>query len=173
METIAPFQLSTRKFKAIVNDNKKTAAAVNLLYVSDTEPGILRMKRGRGFIYLYNENRVSDQSTLERIKSLVIPPAWKNVWICKHAEGHIQTTGFDVKQRKQYRYHPLWNQLRNQTKFFRMIEFGESLPQLRLQLEKDISQKELTEEKVIATVVSLMERTYIRVGNSSYEKLYG
>jgi DNA topoisomerase-1 len=170
---ILPEKFSIRKFKAIANDTKKTAEAINLLYVTDSEPGIARVKKGNGFLYLYNQKKVKDILTLKRIKNLVIPPAWENVWICKFPEGHIQCTGLDVKKRKQYKYHSLWNQLRNQTKFFRMLEFGELLPQLRKQLEKDISRKDLTEEKVIATVISLMERTYIRIGNSSYEKLYG
>ena len=87
--------------------------------------------------------------------------------------GHIQATGLDLKKRKQYRYHPLWTVLRNETKFHKMLEFGKVLPALRLSLEKDLSRKELCEEKVVATVISLMERTYIRVGNSSYEKMYG
>ncbi|MEP7168108.1 MAG: DNA topoisomerase IB [Bacteroidota bacterium] len=173
MQSLPPINLSTRKFKAIANDSKKSAEAINLLYVTDAEPGILRVKKGSRFLYLYNQKKINDGLTLKRIKSLVIPPAWENVWICKFPDGHIQTTGLDIKRRKQYKYHPLWNQLRNQTKFFRMLEFGESLPQLRLHLEKDISQKDLTEEKVIATVISLMERTYIRIGNSAYEKLYG
>ena len=173
MEEPPGIRLTPRKFKAIANDSKKTAEAVNLLYVTDAAPGIRRVKKSKLFFYTFNNKKVKDNLTLERIKSLVIPPAWENVWICRFPEGHIQTTGLDVKKRKQYKYHPLWNKLRNQTKFFRMLEFGESLPQLRLQLEKDISQKDLTEEKVIATVISLMERTYIRVGNSSYEKLYG
>lgn len=173
MQTLPGIRLTPRKFKAIANDHKKSAEAVNLLYVTDAEPGIERVKKSNNFLYVFNKKKVNDKAIIERIKTLVIPPAWKNVWICKFPQGHIQSTGIDAKNRKQYKYHPLWNQLRNHTKFFRLLEFGESLPQLRLQLEKDISQKDLTEEKVLATVISLMERTYIRVGNSSYEKLYG
>ena len=164
--------LTQRKFKAIANDTKKSAEAVSLKYVTDAEPGIKRIRKKESFLFLYNEKRITEKEELLRIKNLVIPPAWENVWICKYADGHIQCTGIDAKNRKQYKYHPHWNQLRNQTKFFRMLEFGEALPQLRLQLDKNLSQKELTEEKVLATVISLMERTYIRVGNSTYEKLY-
>lgn len=165
--------LSTQKINAIANDPVKTATAVNLLYVTDTQPGIQRKKNRNGFIYLLDNKPISDKEELERIKRLVIPPAWENVWICKLHNGHIQCTGLDALRRKQYKYHPHWNFVRNQTKFYRLLDFGEHLPQLRLQVEKDISNKELTEEKVIATVISVMERTYIRIGNSAYEKLYG
>jgi len=104
---------------------------------------------------------------------LVIPPAWENVWICHLENGHLQATGVDVKNRKQYKYHSLWNALRNQTKFYRLYEFGKVLPSIRKQLEKDLSLPGLPVEKVLALVVSLMEQTSIRVGNSAYEKLYG
>jgi len=103
----------------------------------------------------------------------VLPPAWTKVWICPFEDGHLQATGIDALGRKQYKYHPLWQSLRNETKFHRMLEFGKALPAIRLQVEKDICSKELNERKVLATIVSLMERTSIRVGNESYEKLYG
>lgn len=108
-----------------------------------------------------------------RIKHLVIPPAWQNVWICRLENGHLQATGFDTKNRKQYKYHPDWNKLRNQTKFYRLHDFGKVLPLIRLQIEKDLSLPGLPVEKVLAAVVGLMERTNIRVGNNFYEKLYG
>ena len=108
-----------------------------------------------------------------RIKHLVIPPAWERVWICKKENGHLQVTGYDAKNRKQYKYHPHWNALRNHTKFYRLHDFGKALPGIRLQLEKDLSLPKLTERKVLAAVVSLMERTNIRVGNSYYEKANG
>jgi len=104
---------------------------------------------------------------------LVIPPAWTNVWICSAANGHIQATGLDARQRKQYRYHPLWSQLRSETKFHRLYEFGKALPVLREKMEADSRKKELTRDKVLATVLSLMERTYIRVGNNEYERTNG
>jgi DNA topoisomerase I len=110
---------------------------------------------------------------LQRIKSLVIPPAWEDVWICLLENGHLQATGIDVKKRKQYRYHSQWSMLRSLTKFYHTYEFGKVLPAIRSQIEKDISLSGLPAEKVLATVVSLMERTNIRVGNSVYEKLYG
>lgn len=143
------------------------------MYVNDTSPGINRLKKGKGFRYIFKDKTVHDSAVLKRIQSLVIPPAWSNVWICPIENGHIQVTGFDVKQRKQYRYHNLWNALRNETKFHHMQEFGIVLPALRLQLEEDLKDKELTERKVLATLVSLMERTYIRIGNSGYEKMNG
>jgi DNA topoisomerase-1 len=104
---------------------------------------------------------------------LAIPPAWTNVWICADENGHIQATGLDLRNRKQYRYHQQWNLLRNETKFHHLYEFGKLLPSLRLRLEEDLAKKDLCVERVIATVISLMERTYIRIGNDGYEKLYG
>ena len=165
--------LPAKKISKIIKDPVKTAEAVNLLYVHDTDPGISRRKSGNNFHYLEDGKKVTDENQLKRIKSLVIPPAWENVWICALENGHLQATGTDVKMRKQYRYHPAWNALRNHTKFYRMLDFGKALPEIRLRLEKDLAQKELTKEKVLATVVSLMERTNIRIGNNIYEKLYG
>ena len=166
-------KLSKRKLRSIVKDEEKTAKAANLVYVSDKEPGIERKRKGDAFEYYYNGSLVKDDEELLRIKHLVIPPAWEKVWICKKENGHLQATGYDVKGRKQYRYHPHWNLLRNHTKYYRLHEFGKSLPDIRLQLEKDLSLPELNERKVLAAVVSLMERTNIRIGNSFYEKAYG
>ena len=166
-------KIPRKKIAGIVNDPAKTAAAVHLKYVTDTEPGIERIKRGNYFLYRANENRITDKDSLQRIKSLVIPPAWEQVWICNLSNGHLQATGLDVKKRKQYKYHALWNSFRNQTKFFRLYEFGKVLPTIRLQLEKDLALPGLPMPKVMATVVSLMERTHIRIGNNFYEKLYG
>ena len=120
--------LSKRKISSIIKDPVKTAEAVNLVYVNNTEQGIIRRKKGETFEFILDNKKVKDKETLQRIKSLVIPPAWEEVWICTLVNGHLQTTGVDTKKRKQYRYHPLWNVLRNQTKFFRLllreIEFG-------------------------------------------------
>lgn len=165
--------LSPGKMDALVKDAVKTAEAVNLIYVKDAEPGINRVKKGDSFQYVLNKKKISDKEDLQRIKSLVIPPAWENVWICVKENGHLQATGIDVKKRKQYRYHPLWNSFRNHTKFHRLHEFGNVLPQMRMQLEKDLSLSGLPLEKILALVVSLMEQTNIRVGNGQYEKLYG
>ena len=176
MEAIADeiLQLPKRKLRAIIDDPEKSAQAVNLIYVNDTVPGIKRIKKGRKFDYIAGETiRITDKKELIRIKRLVIPPAWDNVWICDLANGHLQATGIDVKKRKQYRYHTLWNSIRNYTKYFRLYQFGKVVPAIRLQLEKDLSLSGLPVEKVLALVVSLMERTNIRIGNSMYEKLYG
>ena len=166
-------QVSHNKHLKLVNDYARAAAIANLVYVNDKDPGIERVKRGKYFTYLLQQKKITDKNELERIKKLAIPPAWTRVWICQKPNGHIQATGFDIRSRKQYRYHPLWNLLRNETKFHKLLEFGKVLPLLRLQVEKDLAQKELNAKKVIALVISLMERTYIRIGNSGYEKLYG
>ena len=166
--------ISPKKIAKILKDPAKTAKAVNLVYVNDSaSPGIIRKKRGKSFQYFYGSKPVKDKSCVERIKKLVIPPAWENVWICALENGHLQATGVDSKKRKQYRYHPAWNQLRNHTKYYRMMQFGHALPAIRLNLEKDLSISALNQRKVLAAVVSLMERTNIRVGNNVYEKLYG
>ncbi|HEU0064807.1 MAG TPA: DNA topoisomerase IB, partial [Flavisolibacter sp.] len=166
-------QLSHKEFLKIDRDYTKAAKIADLVYVNDKEPGIIRLKKAKGFVYIYNKKPLQNKAELERIRKLVIPPAWTNVWICPKANGHIQATGFDVRKRKQYRYHSLWNTLRNETKFHHLFEFGKLLPSMRLKIEEDMAKKELCEEKVIATIVSLMERTYIRIGNDDYEKLYG
>lgn len=174
MQEIEIEKIAPRKIAKIINDPVKTAAIVNLVYVNDTEQaGITRKRRGKRFQYIYNNRPLKNKTDLERIKKLVIPPAWENVWICALENGHLQATGFDKKNRKQYRYHPAWNQLRNHTKYYRMVQFGKVLPQIRLNLEKDLSLAGLCQRKVLAAVVSLMERTNIRVGNNVYEKLYG
>jgi DNA topoisomerase-1 len=165
--------LSHKEFLRIDRDYAKSAAMADLVYVSDTLPGIARVRKGKGFTYIFNNKTIKAKAEIERINKLVIPPAWTNVWICPLPNGHIQATGLDLRKRKQYRYHPQWNALRNETKFHRLPEFGKALPKLRLRLEEDMTRQELCEEKVIATVISLMERTYIRIGNNDYEKMYG
>ncbi|MGH2564151.1 MAG: DNA topoisomerase IB [Ginsengibacter sp.] len=166
-------KISKKKLKSIVKDEEKTARAANLIYVTDKEPGIERKKNGDSFEYYFNGEKIKDDEELLRIKHLVIPPAWTKVWICKKENGHLQATGYDVKNRKQYKYHPHWNSLRNHTKFYRLLDFAKALPAIRLQLKKDLSIPQLSLKKVLAAVVSLMEQTNIRVGNSFYEKTYG
>ena len=156
-----------------MDDYEQAAADAHLRYVRDTQPGITRKKRGKHFSYFLRDKPIKDESELKRIRALVIPPAWTDVWICPARNGHIQATGFDVRKRKQYRYHNGWNTLRNETKFHRLYEFGKALPTLQEKMELDLRQKELTRDKVLATVVSLMEKTYIRVGNNEYEKANG
>jgi DNA topoisomerase-1 len=165
--------LSHKQFLRIDKDYERAAAVVDLVYVRDNMPGIRREPGKNGFIYYYRGKQVTDANTLARIKKLVIPPAWREVWICNKPNGHVQATGLDVRNRKQYRYHALWNKVRSETKFHRLYEFGKSLPKLRRRLEKDITARELCERKVLAAVILLMERTYIRIGNYGYEKMNG
>ncbi len=165
--------LPAKQLRKIMRQPAKCAEAVHLEYVSDQAPGITRILHGKEFRYFYNGKPVKSKSELVRIRQLVIPPAWKNVWICKLSNGHLQVTGYDTRNRKQYKYHPSWNNFRNQTKFSRLWDFGNVLPQIRLKMEKHLSLAGMPREKVLAAVVSLMERTTIRVGNSFYEKLYG
>lgn len=157
-----------------IEDAEKIADEAHLLYVRDNGPGITRKRKGKGWIYLMPDGSIcKDEHTLLRIKKLVLPPAWKNVWICPKANGHLQATGIDAKNRKQYKYHPDWEGARTITKFNRMILFGQALPILRQQVEKDLRQKNLNEKKVIALVIYLLDKTAIRIGNSAYEKMYG
>lgn len=166
-------QLSHKEFLKMDRNYERSAKAAKLVYVKDSDPGILRLRKGKKFTYIFDSKPLKGKEQLERIRKLAIPPAWENVWICPLENGHIQATGFDIRKRKQYRYHTLWSVLRNETKFHRLLEFGKELPALRLKLEKDLAKKELTQEKVLATILGLMERTYIRVGSNGYEKLYG
>ncbi len=141
-----------------------------LIYVSNCDPGISRVRKGKKFEYLYRGKKLTSEKHLHRIKSLVIPPAWENVWICKDANGHIQCTGIDARGRKQYRYHPLWNKSRNESKFSKLVSFGKAIIKLRKQIKSDLRKQKLTEEKVIATVLALMDETHIRIGNNQYAK---
>ena len=148
---------------------EESAQAAGLRYVSDTQPGIRRQCAGRGFCYRGIDGRpIRDPAVVRRIKALAIPPAWTDVWICPRPDGHMQATGRDARGRKQYRYHPRWRAVRDTTKYDRMIAFGEALPQLRVRLEQDMACPGLPREKVLATVVRLLETTLIRVGNLEY-----
>lgn len=169
----AAIRLSHKAILAVHRNYEEAAAVVKLVYVNDALPGISREKKGKEFAYTYRDKPLTNEKDLERIRKLAIPPAWENVWICALPNGHIQATGMDARKRKQYRYHALWQVVRNETKFHHMYEFGKALPALRLQVERDLALPGLGEEKVLATVVSLMERTFIRVGNNEYEKLNG
>jgi len=164
-------KLDTGLTVAVLVDPVESARAAGLRYVTDDEPGIRRKKRGKGFTYVDPQGRtVKDEKTLERIRKLAIPPAWTDVWICSRPNGHLQATGRDARGRKQYRYHAEWREVRDETKFGRMIAFGEALPKLHERLEQDMSQRGLGREKVLATVVKLLETTLIRVGNKEYVK---
>ncbi|HEY5410413.1 MAG TPA: DNA topoisomerase IB [Caulobacteraceae bacterium] len=145
------------------------ASSVGLIYVHDTDPGIGRRKAGKGFGYINADGKaIADARTLDRIAGLVIPPAWTEVWISPDPRGHIQATGRDQKQRKQYIYHPKWRAHRDESKYGRMAEFGRALPRLRQRVEHDLARHGLPREKVLATVVRIMEETSIRVGNDQY-----
>jgi len=163
-----------KKLEKIGRDPKVTAKAVGLCYVSDSTPGYTRKKSGKGFAFYDMENKlVKDTELLLRFKKLVIPPAYTNVWISPKENGHLQFTGVDAAGRKQYRYHPYWNKIRNQSKYYRLQTFAEHLPAIRKQVDKDLNRPDLDHEKVVALIVRLMELTSIRVGNESYKKLYG
>lgn len=150
-------------------DPVKLASEVHLRYLSDDSPGIKRVKHGRGFIYLDTNNKqIKDLSTLERIKNLSIPPAWTQVWISPLSYSHLQTTGWDEKGRKQYLYHERWREISQQHKFDKLIYFGQVLPEIRRQLREDMAVKTLNQRKVVATVIWLLEHTYIRIGNETY-----
>ena len=145
------------------------AVTAGLVYVSDSESEIRRLRRGRGFHYVGPDEKVlTDKAELERIARLAIPPAYTDVWICLHAQGHLQATGLDARKRKQYRYHPNWRVVRDGIKFDRMVEFGEALPRLRQYLQRDLRRRGLPREKVLAAVVSLLDSTRVRIGNLSY-----
>lgn len=149
----------------------ESAQAAGLRYVSDATPGIRRLRSGRGFRYVGVDGRtVKDKSVLERIRGLAVPPAYTDVWICPIANGHLQATGRDARGRKQYRYHPRWREVRDETKFGRMLAFSEALPAIRRQVEQDLARPGLPREKVLATVVRLLECTGIRVGNEEYAR---
>lgn len=155
----------------IINNGRKAARSAGLRYVDDQGPGISRTRRGDGFSYLNADGTaMRDGETLTRIRSLAIPPAWVDVWICPDPDGHLQATGRDARGRKQYRYHPRWREVRDGNKYERMIAFGRALPLIRKQVEKDLGRSGLPREKILATVVRLLEVTLIRVGNEEYAR---
>ncbi len=173
MENASEIKISRKRLKAINSDSSKSAKAVDLKYVTDKEEGISRKKEKDGFAFYLNGKRVTDEATLFRIRGLVLPPAWENVWICADPNGHLQATGTDAKGRKQYKYHPLWTTIRNHSKFTNLHDLGLALPAIRSRVQKDLAKQGLPQEKVLAAVISLMQCTCIRIGSSMYEKLYG
>ena len=155
-------------------DAIEAARAARLRYVSDQEPGIRRRRAGKGYTFVDPSGaRVTDPETLKRIKALAVPPAWTDVWICPRADGHIQATGRDARGRKQYRYHGRWQEVRDEGKYGRAIAFGEALPRIRERTEEHLALPGLPREKVLATVVRLLEKTLIRVGNEEYARVNG
>ncbi|WP_025885393.1 DNA topoisomerase IB [Asaia prunellae] len=147
------------------------AKAARLIYVDRTKPGITRHKAGRGFFYRDpHGERITDEPVLKRLKSLAIPPAYRDVWICANPRGHLQAVGKDRRDRLQYRYHPEWRLVRDEDKFARMLIFGEKLPEIRRRVDEDLRHPQLDRQRVIAAVVRMMERTMARIGNESYAR---
>ena len=157
---------------AIPASSAETIATCDeLRYSSDAEPGITRRRKGTGFTYVTaSGRRVTDRDTLERIRKLAIPPAYRDVWICADPHGHLQATGIDARGRKQYRYHPLWREVRDAHKFARMLDFGRALPRIHRAVARDLRLRAMPREKVLATIVRLLESTLIRVGNDEYAR---
>jgi DNA topoisomerase-1 len=154
-----------------IEGNAQSARSAGLVYVADRMPGIRRVPRGRGFIYLDSRGRrVTRRADLDRIARLAVPPAWKDVWICPNPRGHLQACGRDARGRKQYRYHASWRQIRDEVKYDQMLAFAVALPALRRQIARDLSAPGLPRRKVVAAVVVLLEKTLIRVGNDEYAR---
>lgn len=155
---------------SVVNP-QEAAESAGLIYVNDNEPGIKRLKHGKSFRYVNQDGKpMRDRDTLDRIRKLAIPPAYTDVWICAGEDGHIQATGRDAKGRKQYRYHARFREVRDGTKYEHMLEFAKALPTIRAKIDEHLSLRGLPREKVLATIVRLLETTMIRVGNADYAK---
>lgn len=153
---------------------KDVVKASGLVYVTDSMPGIYRKGKPGKFHYVDKEgNKITEDKHLDRIKALVIPPAWQNVWIANKPNAYLQVTGIDAAGRKQYKYHAKWTSRRSEDKYFRLLEFGKALPKARKNLEKDLRRKDFDERKVLAISVDVLQKTLIRVGNESYKQLYG
>jgi DNA topoisomerase I len=161
----------------ILSDPHAAAKAARLHYVDDSRPGIAREAGEDGFVYRNPDgSAVTDEKTLERIRKLAIPPAYTDIWICRDPRGHLQAVGRDARGRKQYRYHPDWRAIRDEAKYGKMLLFGQKLPEIRARVHHDLALPGLPREKVLATVVSLLEKTLMRVGNEEYtrtNKSYG
>jgi DNA topoisomerase-1 len=150
---------------------EEAARQVSLTYVSDAEPGIRRRRAGKGFAYVRPGGRqVADRRTLDRIRSLAIPPAWTDVWISAEPDGHIQATGRDQRGRKQYRYHPRWSESRDKVKYAGLADFARALPKIRRRIDVDLRISGLPRERVVASIVWLLDNTMIRVGNAAYAR---
>lgn len=167
---MATKSISKSLLKKIISDPESVIEQFQLHYVNEQHMTIFRERRDDDFVYQYRGKVLDKKETIERINSLVIPPAWKDVKITHLSNGHLQAIGRDEKLRKQYRYHPRWNKIRNQTKFYKMSDFAALLPLIRIQVEKDLNQKEWCKSKVVALVIKLMEETHIRIGNAQYAK---
>jgi len=149
----------------------ESAKEAGLRYVTDALPGISRQRRGKNFVYTTPDGKIiKDREELLRIQRLVIPPAWTDVWICCSPNGHLQATGRDARRRKQYRYHTRWREVRDSTKYERMLTFGKALPKIRRRVRRDLKEKGLSRDKVLAGIVRLLEATLIRIGNDEYAR---
>jgi len=156
---------------ARAREHRSAATRAGLRYVTDGLAGITRKRSGTGWAYYTPDGlRIADAATRKRLNALAIPPAWTEVWICPDPGGHIQATARDARGRKQYRYHPSYREARDQSKFRRMLEFSEALPLLREQVERDLRAEDLSRRQLLATVVRLLDRTLIRVGNDEYAR---
>lgn len=150
---------------------RKEVRGAGLVYVSDDQPGIRRVRHGKGFSYHdAHGERISDKDELQRIRALAVPPAYANVWICARRNGHLQATGYDARTRKQYRYHTDWRVLRDSGKFGRVLDFGAALPKLRRRVRQDLAREGLPQLKVLALTVRLLDETLIRIGNEVYTR---
>ncbi len=148
-----------------------SAREAGLRYVTDARPGIRRVRSGPGFRYLRADGSpVADRAEVARIKRIAIPPAWRDVWICPDARGHLLATGRDARGRKQYRYHPAWRRRRDEVKYERLLDFARALPRIRRRVSRDLARDGLSREKVLAAVVRLLETTLLRVGNTEYAR---
>jgi DNA topoisomerase-1 len=160
--------------RLLVTDPSEAAQAASLRYVSDATPGIRRRRTGCRFVYIGPDGRpIRDLDTRRRIKALAVPPAWTDVWICANPRGHIQATGRDARRRKQYRYHTRWRVVRDDTKYGRLLGFGQALPRIRAAVERDLAGPGLQREKILAAVLRLLDTTAIRVGNAEYARSNG
>src|SRR5437764_4259595 len=149
----------------------EAAEEAGLRYVTDDRPGYTRTRTGDDFEYLDTEGKkITDEQRLLRIKRLAIPPAWSDVWICPSPNGHIQATGRDARRRKQYRYHERWREVRDESKFGRLAAFARALPRIRRRVARDLALPGLPRDKALATIVRLLEGTFIRIGNAEYAK---
>jgi DNA topoisomerase I len=175
-KSFTPFRMTRQEKKKIadpkiVTDAIEVADDAGLRYVSHDQPGYTRKATGDDFEYFDTEGKpIRDEQRLLRIKRLAIPPAYTDVWICPSANGHIQATGRDMRGRKQYRYHERWRAARDENKYDRMVFFGEALPKIRKRVEADLALPGLQQNKVLATVVQLLQRTFIRIGNGEYAR---
>jgi DNA topoisomerase I len=168
-ETVLSLSMLNLSEAVSAKEGPEIAKIAHLRYVTDSSKGLRRIASGKGFRYLDADGKtISDDATLRRIKSLAIPPAWKNVWICPVENGHLQATGCDDRKRKQYRYHPRWREVKDETKYTKMLAFAKALPRIRKRVSRDLRAAELSKRQVLATLVRLLEASLIRVGNEEY-----